>query len=111
MIHGARPLVEKTTWSKSWEMVPGIGNPSPLRGEEGNEKTILHGFRVGGLRRAAAPPVATARGPSGAKRRPVEALRTDQSPALPSSIPIAEASASALRRMLVPYVRARWSTS
>src|SRR5262249_53838242 len=53
-------------WSRSWEYVPGIENPSPLRGEKETKATLFHGFRGGGLCRAAAPPVATARRPDGA---------------------------------------------
>jgi len=53
------------------------------------KRHFFHGFRVGGLRRRAAPPVATA-------RRPAGAFRDDQSPAAPSSICMADASASAL---------------
>lgn len=67
-------MVENTTWSSSWEYVPGIGNPSPLRGEEGERRPSVHGFRS--ARRGppsasfasdAAPPVATNHGPVGAE--------------------------------------------
>src|SRR5262245_32974265 len=60
-------------WSRSWEYVPGIENLSPLLGEKGIRKTLFHGFRVGGLRRAAAPPVATS-------QRPVGAFKANHSP-------------------------------
>src|SRR5260221_4456877 len=33
-----------------------VEHPSPLRGEKRTIETRFHGFRVGGLRRAAAPP-------------------------------------------------------
>jgi hypothetical protein len=59
----------KTTWSRRWGVSAGIENPSPLRGEKRKRTTHFHGFRVGGLCRAAAPPVATTRGPFGARSK------------------------------------------
>jgi hypothetical protein len=46
--------------------VPGIENRSPLWGEKEPTRIHFHGLRGGGLRRAAALPVATARRPEGA---------------------------------------------
>ena len=69
--------------------------------------SAFHGFRVGPQCGRAAPPVATFRRPVGANNN--HGLLTKngrlQKPALPSSIFIAWASASALRRMLVPSRR------
>jgi len=73
----------------------------------------FHGLRVGPQRGRAAPPVATIRRPVGAKDGDALLMENAvvQRPTLPSSIFIAAASASALRRMLVPYRRASWRTS
>src|SRR5262249_9081627 len=62
--------VEALVFSRS---CPGGAEESPAGasfappGRETKRTTLFHGLRVGGLRRAAAPPVATIRGPFGAK--------------------------------------------
>jgi hypothetical protein len=45
--------------------------PPPLRGGKRNRESCLHGFRVGRLRRPAAPPVATTLRPLGEESGPV----------------------------------------
>lgn len=52
-------------WSRSWEYVPGMKNPSPLRGEKQERGEIaFHGFRRALI--GPAPPMATTRRPAGA---------------------------------------------